>query len=59
MIHERTDIVEYTLDDMEAYAKEQVIKELEKWIEKGDDDGGGVFTHELYQRVNELSIKQK
>lgn len=24
----RTDIVEFTLDDMEAYAKEQVIKEL-------------------------------
>ena len=44
---------------VEAYANDRVIDELARWIEKGDDDGGGVFTHELYQRVNELSLKQK
>jgi len=58
MIHERTDIVEYTIDDMEAYAKEQVLKELEevlkflhghcKWI---------LVVNEITLRIKELKQK--
>ncbi len=47
------------LDFSERFANQRVIEELEMWIEKGDEDGGGVFTSELWKRVNELSIKQE
>jgi|TARA_R110000824_G_scaffold165985_1_gene342652 hypothetical protein len=53
MIHERTDIVEYTIDDMEAYAKEQVIKELEAAYNSSDEACNYVPNY-IEDRIKEL-----